>query len=68
MEESNYSGRRFFSIPDVLLNATIAHETTNSSNTPKTRLLNLLAYSQQMRPVYAPCHPIDLEGLEETAV
>jgi hypothetical protein len=35
---------------------------------PRSRLVSLVADRLQQRPVYAPCHPIDLEGLQETAV
>ena len=35
---------------------------------PRSRLVSLVAGRLQQRPVYAPCHPIDLEGLQETAV
>ena len=35
---------------------------------PRSRLVSIVADRLQQRPVYAPCHPIDLEGLQETAV
>jgi hypothetical protein len=35
---------------------------------PRSRLVSLVADRLQQRPVYAPCHPIELEGLQETAV
>ena len=36
--------------------------------TPRSRIINMFANREQVRPVYAPKHPIDLEGLQETAV
>ena len=38
------------------------------NQTPRSRLVNMFANREQVRPVYAPKHPIDLEGLQETAV
>ena len=35
---------------------------------PRSRIVNMFANREQVRPVYAPKHPIDLEGLQETAV
>ena len=35
---------------------------------PRSRIINMFANREQVRPVYAPKHPIDLEGLQETAV
>jgi hypothetical protein len=74
--------RRQLSIPNVLMSATISHEKKfyktisidNSQlddlkNIPRGRLVTLFANKLQQRPIYAPfCHPVDLEGLEETAV
>lgn len=78
-------GHRQFSIPNVLMSATISHEKTfkkgisidnsqlddlNGMKTiPRGRLVSLVADKLQKRPVYSPyCHPVDLEGLQETAV
>ena len=47
-------------------NATTSQQTKNP--TPRSRLVNMFANREQVRPVYAPKHPIDLEGLQETAV
>ena len=69
--------QRLLSIPDVLLNATAAAAASSSSasnfmhhhpTAPRTRIVNMFANSEQTRPVYAPKHPVDLEGLQETAV
>ena len=74
--------QRLLSIPDVLLNATMAHSAgaahanANASNSnngcsrqvPRTRAVNMFVQREQVRPVYAPMHPCDLEGLQETAV
>lgn len=76
--------QRLLSIPDVLLNATMAHNAasnsvqhhvaTNNGTTngfhrvPRTRAVNMFVQREQVRPVYAPCHPCELEGLQETAV
>ena len=74
--------QRLLSIPDVLLNATMAHNAasnsvqvaTNNGSTkgfqrvPRTRAVNMFVQREQVRPVYAPCHPCELEGLQETAV
>ena len=35
---------------------------------PRSRIVNMFANREQVRPVYATKHPIDLEGLQETAV
>jgi len=76
---------RKFSIPTVLMNATLSHEKSyykvnsidNSQledlqgmkNISRGRLVSLMADKLQQRPVYTPyCHPVDLEGLQETAV
>ena len=52
-----------------------AHPTTSDppppsakNSTPRSRIINMFANREQARPVYAPKHPIDLEGLQETAV
>ena len=55
------------SIPDVLVNATLSHG-NSKVEIPRSRMIDIFAHSEQARPVYAPCHPIDLEGLQETAV
>ena len=55
------------SIPDVLVNATLSHG-NSKVEIPRSRIVDIFAHSEQARPVYAPCHPIDLEGLQETAV
>ena len=71
--------QRLLSIPDVLLNATAAAAAASGSSSasnfmhhhptaPRTRIVNMFANSEQTRPVYAPKHPVDLEGLQETAV
>ena len=63
--------QRLLSIPDVLLNATMAHNANNiatNSNFPRTRAVNMFVQREHVRPVYAPMHPCDLEGLQETAV
>ena len=81
--------QRLLSIPDVLLNATMAHNagaaaaaahaTSHSASgsnngcygsrqVPRTRAVNMFVQREQVRPVYAPMHPCDLEGLQETAV
>jgi len=36
---------------------------------PRKRLVNIVADKLQQRPFFSPsCHPVDLEGLQETAV
>ena len=70
--------QRLLSIPDVLLNATMAHNANSVQHqvlhangfhgVPRTRAVNMFVQREQVRPVYAPCHPCDLEGLQETAV
>ena len=55
------------SIPDVLVNATLSHD-NSKVEIPRSRIVDIFAHSERARPVYAPCHPIDLEGLQETAV
>lgn len=71
---------RQYSIPNLLNNATATREITRNQqlrqfsldhepgHVPRSRLVSLVADRLQQRPVYAPCHPIDLEGLQETAV
>lgn len=64
IEEKRPPVQRLLSIPDVLLNAT-----SEFQSAPRSRVINMFANYQQKRPVYAPSkHPIDLEGLQETAV
>lgn len=67
VKETTEPVQRLLSIPDVLLNA--ASE-SQSAPPPRTRVISMFAQKEQMRPVYAPNskHPIDLEGLQETAV
>lgn len=62
------------------MSATISHEAYNIDNAqlddlhgmktiPRGRLVSLVADKLHQRPVFAPfCHPVDLEGLQETAV
>jgi hypothetical protein len=68
-----HNSKRLLSMPDVLLNAATInkHQGSRSSSivTPRARMVNLFAHQAQLRPVYSPnCHPIDLAGLQETAV
>ncbi len=74
--------QRQFSIPNALIRANISHEKKfnkgisidNShlddlKNIPKGRLVSFFTDKLQQRPIFSPfCHPVDLEGLQETAV
>jgi hypothetical protein len=52
--------------PKLARNGQISLE--SAMKAPRSRIVNMFANREQVRPVYAPKHPIDLEGLQETAV
>ena len=66
VDSTDETCQRILSIPDVLLNVTSV--ANDLSTTPRSRVVNFFANHEQSRPVFAPRHPVDLEGLQETAV
>ena len=63
---SSYQKNHISHHPKLTRNGQISFE--SAVKAPRSQIVNMFANREQVRPVYAPKHPIDPEGLQETSV